>query len=205
MELWVGPVILAAVVSALVNVAGWFVTFRQSMKLEQHRRDEKVHDFQVALRAEISSDLLNLDVVDWQAYLRDITSRYAADPDYSVVVPHMASNAIFTSVVTEIHILPGQVIAPVVNYARLRETVERFVLDLRAERYSQLSGERQLVMYSDYLRMLARLEALAEHAVAAIDRSLGVSTLDAVRSNQVSASELASEAARGAAGERGEP
>src|ERR1700754_3468747 len=99
MELWVGPVIVAALVSGLVNAVGWFVTFRQTMRMEQLRRAEKVHDFQVALRAEIESDRLNLEVVDWPAYLEAIKARYAADPHYSVVVPHMASNTIFASIV----------------------------------------------------------------------------------------------------------
>ncbi|MHB1102289.1 MAG: hypothetical protein ACYC0C_05835 [Devosia sp.] len=205
MELWIGPVIVAAAVSALVSVAGWFVTFQQSMRMEQLRRDEKVHDFQVALRAEIESDRLNLSVVDWDSYLDDIRARYAADPSYSVVVAHMASNTIFESIVKEIHILPGAVIAPVVNYARLRETVEQFVLDLRADKFRQLPGERQLVMYSDYVRMLDRLEALAEHAIASIDRSLGSSSQAVVPSNRELASGRVSEAARDAAEERGEP
>jgi hypothetical protein len=203
MELWIGPVIVAALVSGLVNAAGWFVTFRQSVRLEQMRRHEKVHDFQVALRAEIDSDRLNMVVVDWQAYRSEIVARYAADPDFSVVVPHMASNPIFSAVAREIHILPGDVIAPVVNYARLRETIERFVLDLRADSFRRLPADRQLLMYSDYLDMLSRLERLAEHAVAAIDNSLGTSNPDVDRSNQVSAS--APGAGQVGAVERNEP
>jgi hypothetical protein len=46
MELWVGPVIIAAAVSAPVSVAGWFVTFQQSMRMEQRRRDENCGHFQ---------------------------------------------------------------------------------------------------------------------------------------------------------------
>lgn len=117
----------------------------------------------------------------------------------------MASNTIFESIVKDIHILLGSVIAPVVNYARLRETVEQFVLDLRADKFQQLPGERQLVMYSDYVRMLDRLEALAEHAIAAIDRSVGSSSQAVAPSNQEMASARVSEAARDAAEERDEP
>ena len=187
MELWVGPVIIAAAVSAVVSVAGWFVTFRQSMRIEQLRRDEKVHDFQVALRAEIASDLLNLAVVDRAAHLDEVKALYAAEPTFSIVVPHLASNTIFASIVREIHILPGEVIGPVVDYARLREVIERFVLDMRAERFPQLSRERQLAMYSDYLKMFDRLEILAENAVAAIDRSIPASSPVVVPSNRSSA------------------
>jgi hypothetical protein len=173
-ELWLGPVLVAAVVSGLVNVLGWVVTYRSTRKLDAIRRQEKVQDFQIALRAEIASDLLNLEVIDRTAYLTKIRSRYASDATYSVVVPHMATNPVFDSVVKEIHILPAAVIEPVVHYARLRQTVEHFVLDLRAPGFSKLAADRQLAMYADYLDMLDRLEALAQNANDAITRSLNI-------------------------------
>lgn len=178
MELWIGPVIVAAAVSALVSVAGWFVTFQQSVRLEKLRRTERVHDFQVALRAEIASDRLALIVIDHEAYLDEIRARYDADPSYSVVVPHSASNTIFASIVKEIHVLPGEVIGPVVDYARLRETIERFVEDMRGDSFRTLSAERQLLIYADYLRMLERLEILADNALVAINRSLNIPAED---------------------------
>ena len=174
MELWLGPVLVAAMVSGLVNILGWFVTFRSTRRLDAVRREEKVHDFQVALRAEIASDLLNMEVIDRPAYLAEIEGRYASDATYSVVVPHMATNPVFDSVVKEIHILPGAVIEPVVHYARLRQTVEHFVLDLRGPEFSKLSADRQLAMYADYLDMLDRLEALAQNASSSIAKSLNI-------------------------------
>lgn len=187
MELWVGPVIVAAVVSAFVSVAGWVVTFQQSLRIDKMRRDEKVHDFQVALRAEINSDVLSMIVFDRPSLLQQVTDRYHAEPGYSVLVPQLASNAIFEAIVKEIHILPGEVIAPVVDYERLRQTLERFTLDLRAPNFAQLAAERQLSMYSDYLETLDRLEALAQAAVAALDQSLNLNSPDAAQSNLPSA------------------
>jgi hypothetical protein len=178
LELWIGPVIIAAAVSALVSVAGWFVTFQQSIGLEKRRRAERVHDFQVALRAEIASDRLALVVVDRDAFLDEIKALYMADPTYSVLVPHSASNTIFASIIKEIHVLPGDVIGPVVDYARLRETIERFVEDMRGERFRTLSPERQLLIYTDYLKMLERLEVLADNALVAINRSLNIPAED---------------------------
>ena len=186
MELWVGPAIIAALVSALVSAAGWFVSSWQAQRLDERRRDEKVHDFQVALRAEIHSDLLNMVVADRAEFLDEIAARYRSDMNYSVVVAHLARNMVFESIVGQIHVLPGDVIAPVIHYARLRQTIERFIDDLRANSFSQLSAERQLTMYSDYLEMTGRLEALAQNAIAAIDLSLN--NQDAGQSNPVSAS-----------------
>ena len=186
MELWVGPAIVAALVSGLVSAAGWFVTSWQQIRLERLRRHEKVRDFQVALRAEIASDHLALDVVDLPAFLEDIKLKYAADPLYSVVVPHLASNVVFDVVVKEIQILPREVIGVVVNYARFRQIVERFIGDMRSDTFRSLSAQRQLTMYADYLTMLDRLGALAEQAVAALDQSL--SSPDADQPSPASAS-----------------
>ncbi len=175
-ELWLGPVIVAAIVSGLVNAAGWFVTFRQSRRLEQLRRDEKVNDFQVALRAEIASDLLSMSVFDRDDLLRVVREKYASDPHYTVLVPHLATNVIFDAVVKEIHILPGEVIGPVVSYERLRQTADRFAADMRAASFAQLPAERQLSMYTDYLEMIGRLEGLAQRALIVIENSLGISS-----------------------------
>jgi hypothetical protein len=171
-EVWVGPAIVAALVSATVSAIGWFVTFRATLRLEQVRRDEKVHDFQVALRAEIDSDLLVMIVVDRTAFLEEISERYRADLTYSVLVPQLSSNVVFEAIVKDIPILPASVIAPVIHYARLRQTIAQFVEDLRSQSFPKLAAERQLVMYSDYLDMLGRLEVLSRNALAALDASL---------------------------------
>lgn len=187
MDLWVGPAIVAAIVSGLINAAGWFVTFRQSRRLEQLRRDERVHDFQVAIRAEIASDLLGQTVFDHDDVYRSVAARYASEPGYSVLVPHLASNVIFEAVVKEIHVLPGEVIEPVVDYQRLRQTIERFASDLRATAFAALPAERQLAMFGDYLKMTERLQQLARRALVALDNSLGSSSRDGGQSSQPSA------------------
>lgn len=190
-ELWLGPVILAAIVSGLVNAAGWFVTFRQSRRLEQMRRDEKVHDFQVALRAEITSDLLSTNVFDRAELLLTVREKYRSEAGYIVLVPRLATNVVFEAIVEEIHILPGDVIGPVVHYQRMRETLEQFVGDVRADSFGHLPSERQLAMYADYLEMIGRLELLAQRALVALDNSLGLNSPDAGRSIPPSASAAA--------------
>ena len=203
MELWVGPAIVAAIVSGLINAAGWFVTFRQSRRLEQLRRDERIHDFQVAIRAEIASDLLGQTVFDHDELYGAVEAKYRTEAGYSVLVPHLASNVIFEAVVKEIHVLPGDVIEPLVDYQRLRQTIERFAADLRAPGFAALPAERQLAMFSDYLKMTGRLQQLARRALVALDNSLGFSTLDGGQSSQRSAP--ASVAAAAEQGERNEP
>lgn len=191
MELWVGPAIIAALVSALVSAAGWFVSSWQAQRLDERRRDEKVHDFQVALRAEIASDLLNLQVGDRTAMLAAVTSAMA-QKDYQPFVPHLARNVVFEQVVREIHILPADVIASIIHYAGLRQSVEHFIMDLRNAAKEKLPSERILLMMSDYFDMLDRLESLAAHAVSALDGSLGINRPGEVPPSRGSALEPAS-------------
>ena len=180
MEQWVGPAIIAALVSALVSAAGWFVSSWQAQRLDQRRRDEKVNDFQVALRAEIASDLLNLQVTVNRGEMFEIVKQaFADDPSYQPFVPQLAQNVVFQQVVREIHVLPGPVIASVIGYSGLRQSIEHIIGDLRTAIREKLPANRQLLMISDYFDMLVRLENLAAKAVATLDASL-VNKSDAV-------------------------
>ena len=105
--LWIGPVIVAAVIAGLINVVGWFVTLRHTRRLEQERRAEKVTDTQTAILAEIRSDLttLNIDVAKEVAATRE---RLAAAPDdkpYTPFVPKDSGAIVFSAIVSEIAVL----------------------------------------------------------------------------------------------------
>lgn len=178
MEVWVGPAIIAALVSALVSAAGWFVSSWQAQRMDQMRRDEKVHDFQIALRAEIASDLLVLQVGNRDEMLTAVAAAMS-QPDYQPFVPHLANNVVFEQIVREIHVLPGDVIAAVIHYSGLRQLVEYFITDLRNATKDGLSSQRILLMMSDYFDMLDRLETLATKAVNALDASLAINKPDA--------------------------
>lgn len=173
MSAWIGPALLAALIAALVNMVGWWVAFRNNHRLDQLRREEKVRDFQIALRAEIGSELQNLDDAEkLEGHLQTIAERYRTIKDYAVHVPHMAPNMVFDTILSEIHILPGAVIAPVVDYERRRQTVARFADELRDEQFRQLPQDRQLAMYTDYLGARLKLRKLALAAAQALDEGL---------------------------------
>lgn len=132
-------------------------------------RREKVSDFRIALHAEISSELLNLGAFDLDEHLEDIRERYQ-DERYSVSVPHLAENVIFEAIVGQIHILPARVIRPVVEYERLRASVDRFAADMRDETFRRLPQDRQLEMYEGYIDMRRRLRDLAEQAALTLQK-----------------------------------
>ena len=187
MESWLGPALIAALVSGLVSISGWFATYYIGLRRDQMLRDEKIRDFQVALRAEVLSDLLTMTVADRRIFLKQAAERYAGDPDFSVIVPHMARNAVFEALIGELHVLPSAVIEQVTHYERMRDPIERFIDDLRGGDFRHLPHDRQLLMYSDYLEMVGRLEALAQDALAALELSLNIP--DGDRWTHASASE----------------
>jgi hypothetical protein len=175
--LWIGPVIVAAAIAGLINVAGWFVTFRHTRRLEQERRAEKVTDVQTALLAEIRSDLRNLRDIDVSGNVADIAQMLrAAPPDqpYTPFVPRDSGTPVFSAIVGEIAILPTAVIDPVVLYYKQRDVVGHFTEDLRADDFAALPGNRKLAMMEDYLSLKAHAGALARDAVSALERSLGL-------------------------------
>ena len=93
------PSIIAAVISSLVTAVGWLVNYRTSLGLEKERRLEKVRDFQIALRAEIRSELHQLNTENLTDELKVIEGRYAKSKTYSVFVPSLARHVVFESLI----------------------------------------------------------------------------------------------------------
>jgi hypothetical protein len=168
MDSWVGPAIVAAAISGLVSLIVVQLNFRQERKADGLRRAEKIRDFQIALRAEIQSELANLVRFDLDGVLIEMERRYAEDPNFSVSVPRVAKHIVFEAIVDEIHILPEAVIGPVVLYARQRQVVESLTEDMRDTTFKSLSRDRQLSMYRDYLEMWKQWRVLAEQAENAL-------------------------------------
>ena len=52
---WIGPAIVAAVISTLLTGIGWFVSERQAFRREARHRRERVGDMQAALLADMAS------------------------------------------------------------------------------------------------------------------------------------------------------
>lgn len=172
MQAWVTPAFVAAIISLLITAVGWQVSYRNALGIEKERRREKVRDFQIALRAEIRSELHHLQEVNFDANLKIIQERYAASKTYSVFVPNLGRHAVFESLVKDIPVLPETVIDPLILYTRQRQILDNFATDMRSERFSKIAQDRQLEMYHDYINATEYLRLLATKAVAAIDAAM---------------------------------
>ena len=170
MEPWVGPAIVAAVISGLVSLIVVQLNFRQQRRGDRLRRLEKIRDFQIALRAEIRSELRNLAHHDIEEQLARVRQFYESRPDYAVTVPRPPESLVFRALVGEIHILPGRVIDPVVLFERQRAAIAQLADDMRDAGFRFHSREQQLAMYEDYLNMWSAWRDFALQAEAALDQ-----------------------------------
>ena len=165
---WVGPAVVAALIAAFVSAAGWFVTTRQALALERARRRERTRDFQIALRAEIRSELADLTAFDLDAELEQVRGRYRDDPAYRVRVPELPRHLIIEAIIPEIHVLSEGVIQPVVLYLRQRQVVGSLISDIRSTEFALLDREDQLEIYEEYVELRGQLAVFAAAAELAL-------------------------------------
>ncbi len=113
---WLGPAVTAAVIAALVTITGWIVTQRNVLRLDRERRAEKVRDVQIAITAEIRSNISRHLDVDLDAHLAAMLARLQSEKAFVPIVPKYHASTIFDALLKEIHVLDGSVIGIVVDY-----------------------------------------------------------------------------------------
>lgn len=173
---WIGPAIVAAVISALVTGMGWFVSERQAVRREAGRRRERVVDMQTALLAEIRASRHRLgDLGELSAKLN---ARMSQQPDYTPFITRPVVPFVLNAVAGDVHILPNTVIDPVVLYYRQISAIALLVDDLRTDRFDALDPGQKREIYHDYLDLLLYADVLAIQAMEAIRRSLNISDAD---------------------------
>ncbi len=168
---WVGPAIIATLIASLVQVIGWWIEHRYERRRQTDVRREKIVDVQTAIRAEIRSHRHRL-----LQFLSIDVSALPGGPadDFLPVVPSEVRPFVLEAILRDIHILPTDVIDPVIVYYRQVEALIRLVEDLRSDRFRQMSGDRRVAMYRDYIGMGVYAAELAAEAIAAINRDLGL-------------------------------
>jgi hypothetical protein len=136
-----------AIVGVLGALVGIFLSNVMTMLLETRQRRERVTDVQTSLRAEIRSHWSRLAPMDLESRAALIAGKIRAAAEqgsaFTPFIPQEDDNVIFDSVADEIHILPNDVIDPVVLYYSQLNTITRFVEDLRSERFAALEAERK--------------------------------------------------------------
>ena len=168
---WIGPAIVAAVISAVITAIGWYASHVSSRGLEVVRRREGILDVQTALRAEIRTHRQRLLLFrnEGKEVAEKIGAAASSRTSFTPFIPREIKPFVFDAVVANIHILPTEVIDPVVYYYAQLASIAQFADDLRSERYQSLEPDRKLKMYEDYVAMGLYALELAEGAIKAIE------------------------------------
>ena len=144
--------LLQAILAGGFLALGWVFNGRQNRREAARLRAEKLRDFHRAIYAEIASYMDNLGGSEaLEAYRDGIVANMQADAAYVPLIPRERSDEIFRALVPEISILPRVTIDPIVVYYNQITAIEELIQDLRGERFRDLSVERRVRMYQDYI------------------------------------------------------
>ena len=173
-EAWIGPAIVAAIISGVISVVGWILTGCRELSSERRRRAERRVDVQTALRAEIQHnvDILSNPDFDLNRTWEHVVSEMEDEPTYVPLIPSERNDTVFRAIVQDIHILPGDVIQPVVRYYNQVFAIDAMIADLRGNGFAGAEQDQRIKMYTDYIAL--KLEALEQGkgAIIALDQSL---------------------------------
>ncbi len=141
-----------AVIGGGFIAAGWVYNGRRNRRNEARLRAERLRDVHRALFAEIATNVTNL----WNEnhlddHAQHLIARMRGDPDFVPLVPRESAHRLYASIITEIHILPRVTIDPIVRFYSLMDSVAALAEDMRGYAFRNLSQERRIDMYSDYV------------------------------------------------------
>ncbi len=174
LEVWIGPVIIAAAIAAVINVLGWVVTGRREHRAAERRRAEQRGDISTALLAEIVHYRDALTFFDLDKGWSDVVTQMEADESYLPFVPSERNDTIFRAILGEIHILPEAVILPVTRYYNQVFAIEAIIADLRAEAVRREPQGKRIAIFTDYISLKKEALVAAEAAIGALEQQLSV-------------------------------
>jgi hypothetical protein len=177
MEGLVGSALVAVLISSLITILGLIITFRNEHVREAERRRERIEDIQTALMADIKSTANRLSGMHLDQHIKEINVLVSGGPSaksYTPFVPREPGSLLWPSVAGEVHILPNEVIEPVVIFFGQLERIRMFVEDLRTYRFAGLEADRKIGMLRDYIQMTEHLVHLAGEAQHVLAKSLKI-------------------------------
>lgn len=160
----VDPRVQAALVGAGIVAIGWIFNGWQNRMRDRRRRLERVQDVQTALLAEITHYVQTLKLFDLNATWSRIVTAMEEDDSYVPVVASERNDTLFKAVISEIHVLPEPVIAPVMAYYNQVFAVEAMIEDLRSDLFHNMDQVQRIAMYTDYIAL--KQEALVRGEIA---------------------------------------
>ncbi|RLJ60388.1 hypothetical protein BCF46_0587 [Litoreibacter meonggei] len=169
----IDPRVQQAIVGGLFLAVGWVYNGHRNRLRERRRRLEKMQDVQTALIAEIDHYVVTLKQFDLTATWQRIVGAMEDDDSYTPVVPSERNDTVFSALVAEIHLLPEEVIQPVVGYYNQVFAVDAIIDDLRSDLFREMDQVQRIGMYTDYIALKQEALARGETALRALRVSTG--------------------------------
>ena len=169
----IDPRVQAALIAATIVALGWLYNGYQNRARDRRRRLERVQDVQTALLAEIEHYVQTLKLFDLNTTWSRIVSAMEEDDTYVPVVPSERNDTLFKAVIAEIHVLPEEVIQPVMGYYNQVFAVEAIIEDLRSALFHEMDQVQRIGMYTDYIALKKEALVRGEMASAALRHSMG--------------------------------
>lgn len=166
----IDPRITQAVIAGGFVAAGWVVNSWRNRVDARALRAEKLRDYHRALFAEIGTHMASLwDEAATARHTESLIARMEAEPDFVPFIPLEENDAVFDTLLPEIHILPRQTIDPIVAYYSQIKAITNLARDMRAEGFAAMGQPRRLAMYRDYLKMRVQAFEFGRYALEMID------------------------------------
>lgn len=166
------PRLISALLGAAVVGLGWAVSEWRGRIADRRRRVERTRDVQTAIAAEILTTVDALRLFDLEADLDAVVDRMREDSDYVPLVPRERNDTLFRAIISEIHVLPEEVIRPVVRYYSHLFALEAMIEDLRSDGFEKLPVDRKEAMYADYISIKIQALKLGDDAMDALSSAL---------------------------------
>lgn len=171
-DAWIGPVIIASAIAAMVTVLGWVVAGRRDRQAEDRQRVEKQDDICTALLAEIVHYVDGLEYFDLDALWETVVAEMEEDVTYLPFIPSERNDVIFHAIVANIHILPEAVIMPVARYYNQLFAVDAIIADLRSNDMKSEAQDKRISIYTDYISLKKQSVADGLSAISALQAHL---------------------------------
>lgn len=145
------PTVVAALVAAAVAMLARPVDDWLNRRRNRALRAERIVDVQRALLAEIRAHVASLEAERLDAAgiaaLLDALRRSGRVP----FIPAQANDRIYAAIIEEVHILPADVIDPVVTYYRQLSIMDSVAEAMRQQ--AEKDPARAIEMFADYLEL----------------------------------------------------
>ncbi len=168
-SLGAGDRVLQALVAGLVIAMGWLTSAILAEVTRSRDRQERLRDYHRALYAEIANNLTTLWNTDAiETYAEGIKDRMRANADFVPFIPKEHNDHVYDAVIDRIEVLPRATIDAIVAYYSQIKAISALAEDMRGDAFRQLSQDRRIAIYVDYVEMKKQAYAFGVFAVELI-------------------------------------